>query len=64
MGGLDLSNYESAMAGGASGEIIIPEDPDSSLLVSIQAEGGHPGQFSQDELDFVIEWIAAGAPEE
>jgi cytochrome b subunit of formate dehydrogenase len=64
MGGLDLSSYESAMLGGASGEVIILEDPDASLIISRQTEGGHPGQFSQDEIDFVIEWIAAGAPKE
>ncbi len=64
MGGLDLSSYESAMEGGVSGEAIIPEDPNASRLVSVQVAGSHPGQFSEEELDFIIEWILAGAPEE
>ena len=64
MGGLDLSSYASTMSGGASGVVVIAEDPDASLIVSRQTEGGHPGQFSQEEIDFVIEWIAAGAPKE
>jgi hypothetical protein len=33
------------------------------VLVQIQQAGGHPGQLSQDELNAVIEWIQAGAPE-
>ncbi len=64
LGGLDLSSYESTMAGGVSGVAVIPGDPDASLLVSRQTSGDHPGQFSEDELNLVIEWILAGAPEE
>jgi len=64
LGGLDLSSFDSTMVGGVSGEVIVPEDPDASLLVSIQVEGGHAGQFSQEEIDFIIEWIVAGAPQE
>ena len=64
LGGLDLSTYESTMVGGVSGEVVIPGDPQGSLLVSRQTSGDHPGQFSEDELNLIIEWIAAGAPEE
>jgi len=61
--GLNLFTYETAMAGGSDGPVIIPGDPNGSLLVKIQAAGGHPGQFTEDELDQVRDWIAGGAPE-
>ncbi len=64
LGGLDLSTYESTMAGGDSGDAVIPGDPDGSLLVSRQTSGDHPGQFSNDELNLIIDWVLAGAPEE
>jgi formate dehydrogenase gamma subunit len=64
LGGLDLSSYQTALAGGNSGPVIEPEDLDASLLVTLQAAGAHPGQFSADELELVRQWIAAGAMEE
>lgn len=41
-----------------------PGDPDNSNIVTVQKKGGHPGQFSADELTRVINWIKAGAPEQ
>jgi formate dehydrogenase gamma subunit len=64
LGGLDLSTYESALAGGNSGPAIIPENLDDSQLIVIQARGGHPGQFSGEELALIRDWIEAGAPEQ
>jgi formate dehydrogenase gamma subunit len=63
-GGLDLSTYEAAMAGGDSGPAIVPGESHTSLLVSYQASGGHPGQFSPEELDQIVHWIELGAPED
>lgn len=63
MGGLNLLSYESAMAGGEAGPVIVPGDPGNSLLIVIQEEGGHPGQFDDEALVQVRGWIAAGAPE-
>lgn len=63
LGGLDLTTLEKAITGGASGPAVVPGDPDGSLIVTRQASGDHPGQLSQDEIDLVIEWINAGAPE-
>ena len=62
-GGLNLSTYADAMQGGDSGPAIVPGDAESSLLVTIQQAGGHPGQLTPEELARVIEWIEAGAPE-
>lgn len=63
MGGLNLTTYESAMTGGASGPAIVPGDSQGSLLVQIQQSGDHPAVLTPEELALVIEWIDAGAPE-
>jgi formate dehydrogenase gamma subunit len=63
LGGLDLTSYQTALEGGASGPAIVPGDPVSSQLVILQSAGGHPVQFNPEELEIVIQWIEAGAPE-
>jgi cytochrome b subunit of formate dehydrogenase len=63
IGGLDLSTYQSAVAGGNLGPGIIPGDPENSQIVIMQSAGGHPGQLSPDELAQIKDWIANGAPE-
>ncbi|NIS79022.1 MAG: hypothetical protein GTO14_02085 [Anaerolineales bacterium] len=63
LGGLNLSDYQAALAGGDNGPAIVPGDPETSLLVFRQATGDHPGQLSGDELAAVRRWIEAGAPE-
>ena len=64
MGGLDLSSYEAALAGGDSGPAVVPGEIQTSLLISRQASGKHPGQLSADDLALVQHWIELGAPEE
>jgi len=64
LGGLDMSTYESALEGGNSGPAIVPGDPEASLLIQVQSPGDHQGQLSDQELDLIQEWIAAGAPEQ
>jgi nitrate/TMAO reductase-like tetraheme cytochrome c subunit len=62
--GLNLTAYSTALQGGASGPVIVPGDPEGSLLVQKQTAGQpHYGQLNEEELGWVIEWIAAGAPE-
>lgn len=63
VGGLSLATYQNALAGGNSGPAIVPGNPDQSVLVQIQRQGGHPGQLTDEELQQVIEWIEVGAPE-
>lgn len=63
VGGLSLLDYQSVLKGGQSGPGIVPGDPDSSMIVKIQKAGNHPGQLSTDEINRLIEWIKAGAPE-
>ncbi|NMB87959.1 MAG: hypothetical protein GYA17_06345 [Chloroflexi bacterium] len=64
LGGLTLKTYDAAIAGGAHGPVIVPGDVPNSLLVTIQQLGKHPGQLDPQELEQVIAWIQAGAPEE
>jgi formate dehydrogenase gamma subunit len=63
LGGLDLSDYQVTLLGGNSGPAVVPGDPDSSTIIIIQSAGGHPGQFTDQELSQVTEWIENGAPE-
>jgi hypothetical protein len=63
LGGLDLSDYQTSLLGGNSGPAVIPGDPDDSTIIIIQSAGGHPGQFTDEELSQVREWIESGAPE-
>jgi cytochrome b subunit of formate dehydrogenase len=63
VGGLSLATYQDALKGGNSGPAIVPGNPDASVLVQKQSTGNHPGQLTIDELNQVIAWILAGAPE-
>ncbi len=63
LSGLDLSSYEEAMKGGDSGVVIVPGDPENSLLIAVQEAGGHPGQLAPQEIDVLSQWIKAGALE-
>jgi formate dehydrogenase gamma subunit len=63
MGGLDLSSYDSAVAGGVSGAGIVPGDSADSVIAQRMAAGGHPGLLSDEDLATFIAWIDDGAPE-
>lgn len=64
VGGLSLATYKDALKGGNSGPGITPGNPDTSWILIIQLAGGHPGQLTTEEIQLIIEWITAGAPEE
>jgi nitrate/TMAO reductase-like tetraheme cytochrome c subunit len=62
--GLDLTTFQSTLAGGASGAAIVPGDPESSLVVlKLQSDQPHFAQFTSEEMNLLIEWILVGAPE-
>lgn len=63
LGALNVKNYADLMKGGRSGTVIVPGDPQGSLLIQTVQGGTHPGKFSDEELQKVIEWIQAGAQE-
>jgi nitrate/TMAO reductase-like tetraheme cytochrome c subunit len=63
--GLDLTSYETTLKGGDNGPVIIPGDPQASLLIQKQqGEQPHFGQFSPEELELITNWISEGAQEE
>ncbi len=61
--GLDYSSYASTLKGGTNGPVIIPGDPDNSLIVKKISAGSHPGVLTEAQLTTLKQWIAAGAPE-
>jgi cytochrome b subunit of formate dehydrogenase/mono/diheme cytochrome c family protein len=63
MGNINLTSYTSALAGGLKGPGIVPGNPEASSVIVIQVAGGHPAQFSPEQLELIREWIEAGAPE-
>jgi len=70
MGGWDSSSYASVMASGERAPVVVPGDVQASLLASmIQGDptAGMPmppgGGLSPSEVQTILDWIAAGAPE-
>lgn len=62
--GLDVTTYASLMKGGQDGTAVVPGSAEGSLLVQKQSgEQPHFGQFSPAELELIIQWINAGAPQ-
>lgn len=62
MGGLAVDTYANVLEGGASGPGVVPGDAAASAVVT-KMEAEHPGMFTDEELQQVVEWINAGAPE-
>lgn len=60
--GLDLSTFAATMKGSDNGAVIVPGDSANSLLIQSQA-ADHFANFTIEELNNVIRWIDAGAPE-
>jgi hypothetical protein len=58
---VDLTLYEALVEDGSDRPLVVPGDPSSSALVTVQAGGEHPGQLTGDELALVIVWIMNGA---
>ncbi|MFI5458032.1 MAG: PSD1 and planctomycete cytochrome C domain-containing protein [Isosphaerales bacterium] len=63
-GGLDLSRRATALLGGKSGKVIVPGEPDLSLLVDKVTEGEMPpkGGLGREQIEAVRAWVVAGAP--
>ena len=63
LGGLNVTSYDLTIEGGNSGPGIVPGDPDASVVYTLQLAGGHPGQFTDQQVADLAAWIDAGAPE-
>jgi len=68
-GGLDLTSFSQAMAGGSSGEVIAAGDADGSYLWQLASHSAEPkmppqsDRIPSDMLDTIRKWIAGGAIE-
>ena len=68
-GGLDLSSWGQTMAGGSSGEVIAPGDPDGSYLLMLVTHASEPkmppesDKVSEAMVAVISKWIAGGALE-
>jgi hypothetical protein len=61
---LNVTLYETLMQGSDRGEVVIPNDPENSLIVeTLSDEIPHFSQLSPTELALLVEWIELGAPE-
>lgn len=62
--GLNFNTYSNLMAGNDNGPVIIPGNPESSLLLlKTEGEGSHFAQFTSQELELIQVWIESGAQE-
>ncbi len=66
-GGWDSTSYQSIMTSGDNGPVILPGNVADSLLAqSILGQGSQMppiGSLSQSDIQVILDWIAAGAPE-
>ena len=63
LGEFSAETYQSVLAGGKGGPGVIPGEPSQGTVIQVQETGSHAGQFTQQELELVKAWIAAGALE-
>lgn len=64
-GGLNLASYDTLMAGGRHGMVIVPGDAESSRLVQYVESGRMPpsgNRLSTEEIQTIKDWVNAGAP--
>ena len=68
-GGLDLTSWGQTMAGGSSGEVVSPGDPDGSYLLMLVTHESEPkmppasDKLPDASLAVIRNWIAGGAIE-
>lgn len=64
--GLFLNNYENMLRGGMHGSVVIPGDPVSSRLIQYVSSGYMPAggpPLTQAQIQTLVNWVAAGAPD-
>ena len=70
LGGWDASSYQTVINSGDNGPAVVPGDPDESLLYQklqgTQTIGGSmppAGPLTPLQIQLILDWIAAGAPD-
>jgi len=64
--GLVLTSYKDVMLGSIYGAVVKPGDPEGSYLVEMVSTGQMPKKgpdLTPEQINTIIAWIAAGAPE-
>src|SRR5271165_6611579 len=66
-GGLRLDSREALLKGGSSGAVMVPGDPEKSLLIQAVRQTGElkmpkGGHLRKQEIDDLAEWVKMGAP--
>lgn len=64
--GLVLNNYENILRGGMHGAAVIPGDPVNSRLIQYVSSGYMPAggpPLTQSQIQALVNWVAAGAPD-
>jgi hypothetical protein len=64
-GGLDLSSYGGALAGGSGGKVVEPGDPSSRLISALMPGAEKPmppegEKLPKDKIEILKQWIVAG----
>lgn len=64
--GLDLSSLESALKGSDAGEVLVPGQPQESLLIQRTTDGSMPPEIdgrrlNAEEVAVLTAWVKAGA---
>lgn len=65
-GGWDASSYDAVLNTGDNAPVIMPGDPENSLLAQmLQGLGGQPmpprGSLPEEQIQLILNWIASGA---
>lgn len=62
--GLSFASYETLMAGSKNGPVIVPGDPDNSLLIQQLLNGKMPKRgpkLTPAQVQILIDWVLGGA---
>ncbi len=62
--GLNLTSYETVMAGSEYGSVVEPGNPDDSMMITLIQDGDMPeegGPLSPEDIEVIRTWIAEGA---
>ena len=65
-GGLSLASYAALMAGSEDGPVVVPGDAENSRLTQVVVDGSMPKRgpdLFPEQIQILIDWVNAGAPD-